>query len=98
MLLYVTDLGCPGMYEMCVYSWSAEEANKFSRIQIAFWRKLLLVGGRAPKVIMEIMMHADSMALQWRVARVSLRLQLVNSPAGSWQQVALLTVKALSTD
>ena len=35
--------------------------------------------------------------VEWRVARLSLLIRLINSPIGSWQQLALATMMQLNT-
>ena len=65
------------------------------KLQTNAWRSLFFVGGRAPCDALEVFCHTDHVITKWQVSRASFFLRCINSPAGSLQQLALITLRSL---
>lgn len=85
-------------YGADVYAWNDADTTPFVKQQSKAWRRMLKVGGRAPLVALTSLLSVDCLTLVWRVQRVALFLRMLNSPAGSLQQIAMLTMKSLSSE
>ena len=59
---------------------------------------MLQVGGRAPEDALKPFFGVDAIETTWRVQRLALFLRLANSPAGSLQQIALITLRSLDDE
>ena len=66
-------------------------ALSFERLQLGLWRRLLKLGGRAPRDVTIELMGNECCTIEWRVRRVGPLLRLLNSPPDSWQHVALMS-------
>lgn len=84
-------------YGMEVYVWDELDCKEFQQMHMCAWRSLLQIGGRTPAVAIETVTGMNSCTLNWRARRVALFFRMVNAPAGSWPQIALITMSFLST-
>ena len=98
-MLYVwrTLVSPVASYGFEVYSWSNVQTKGFLRQQQHSWRSLLQVGGRSPGMATQTLMDCQCATIEWRVRRAALFMRLLASPAGSWTQLALLTLRELET-
>jgi hypothetical protein len=84
------------IYGTEVFAWRTDDAKPFTQYHANAWRSLLQVGGRAPSDALEPFLGTDSITSIWRASRLALFLRLINSPAGSLQQLALITLLGLN--
>ena len=84
-------------YGFEVYDWADQDIKELAKLQNTFWRILLQVGGRAPAAFVQLLLGSTSCIAEWRARRVGLFVRLICSPAGSWTQVALITLHDLQT-
>jgi hypothetical protein len=80
-----------------VHGWTDADSQRARSEQSKAWRALLHLGGRSPAVAAQTLLGLDSFMITWRVRRAGLFLRLLNSPAGSWTQIALVTLRDLNT-
>ena len=83
------------VYGCEVYAWAERDTTPFVRQQTYAWRSFLRAGGRASVEALQASLALECVTSLWRVSRVTLFLRLVNSPAGSLQQLALITLRQL---
>jgi len=85
----VVPVACYGLE---LFTWSDAELGLFQTHQTWAWRRLLQVGGRAPVDNLSPFLRLDGYIVEFRARRVAHLLRLINSPADSWQHVALLSM------
>ena len=79
-----------------VYVWEERDVSPFVKAQSQAWWRALGVGGRAPVDSIFPFMPMDAVTITWRAQRLSLLLRLINSQAGSLQQIVLSELQRLS--
>ena len=84
-------------YGMDLFTWCPTEIKPLLKHQMASWRRLLRVGGRAPGDIVQTLLDLDCCTNRWRAQRTALFVRLLNSPPDSLQHVALSTFRELRT-
>ena len=84
-------------YGTDVYAWDDGDTLPFINCQTQAWRRMLRVGGRAPLISLYLALAIDCVTITWRVQRAGLFLRMANSPAGSLQQIAMLTFRSLES-
>jgi len=82
-------------YGFEVFSWGDDDLKELNKCQKALWRYLLDVGGRAPTAATLLLLEAGSCVTEWRVRRAGLFFRLLRTPAGSWTQLALISLHEL---
>jgi hypothetical protein len=82
-------------YGFEVFSWGDNDLKELNKCQKALWRYLLDVGGRAPTAATLLLLEAGSCVTEWRVRRAGLFFRLLRTPAGSWTQLALISLHEL---
>jgi hypothetical protein len=79
------------LYGIELFVWPDAEIMRFKTLQAALWKRLLKLGGRAPRDAVDSLMgSACCCTIEWRVRRASLLLRLLNAPVDTWQHIALL--------
>ena len=81
-------------YGLEAYAWTETDMAPLFKCQTQAWRRLVGVGGRAPADAVHTILAIDCFTLTSRVRRVALFLRLLNSPEGSMQQIALITLES----
>jgi len=84
-------------YGMDVFAYPACYVDAFRARERKWWRKLLQVGGRSPNAAVQALFGDTGCDVTWRGSRASLLLKLLNSPTGSWQQLAAIAHHHLRT-
>ena len=85
-------------YGVEVFCWSEDNVNSFSRAEHAALKRCLGCSSRSPKHAVQCLTGLDPCALEWRVRRLGFFLKLLNSPADSWQHLALVYHRTRSTN
>ena len=67
------------LYVVELFTWADQGTTEITAYRGRSWRKLLGMGGRAPKDFVEVCMGMDCFTAEWRVRRVSHLLFLANS-------------------
>ena len=88
----ITPVACYGSQ---VFAYSPAEEQAAQAQELLLFRRLLGVGGRAPRDIVTTLMGVDSCTLEWRVRRLGHFLRLLCSPVGSFEHIALMQLKHL---
>jgi hypothetical protein len=83
-------------YGLDILTWTETEVKPLLKQQTASWRRLALVGGRAPVDITQTLLGIDCSMDLCRSHRLALFLRLLNSPPDSLQHVALLALKEMN--
>ena len=97
LYLWSTLVAPVALYGIEAFAWEETDSAQLTKIQLQAWRRMLGVGGRAPLDAVQSSLGLDCITLTWRVRRVGLLLRLLNSPAGSLQQIAVITLRDLQS-
>ena len=84
-------------YGMDLFSFPTSYCDGFRARERKWWRKLLQVGGRSPNSVVQIILGDVGCDITWQIGRATLLLKMLNAPAGSWQQLAVVAHHHLQT-
>ena len=77
------------LYGLELFDVEQNEIDEFAKAEVQAWRLLLHSGKRAPGDVISSFMP-DHFEASYRARRVSFLIRLVNSPAPTWQHLALV--------
>eukprot|EP00973_Karenia_brevis_P025053 3454506-Karenia_brevis.AAC.1 len=87
--LWHTLVAPVALYGCELFIFGQDVTNNFNSAEIQCWRRLLLVGGRAPFDAVYSVRGFGPVSMEFDVRRVAFFVRLANSPTCSWQHAAL---------